>query len=97
MLGSAPATVKEVKASYRRTLTFTAAGADAASRVAKAQSTLDGALSACALVGVDPDNVATVGNLRAALVAAQDLVDTDDEAAVLTIEVMTLHKREYKN
>ena len=96
MLGSAPATVKEVKASYRRTLTFTAAGADAASRVAKAQSTLDGALSACALVGVDPDNVATVGNLRAALVEAQSLVDTDDAAAVLTIERMTLHKRGYK-
>jgi hypothetical protein len=96
MLGAVPATVKAVKASSRRVLTFSAAGADAASQVAKAQSTLDGALSACALVGVDPDNVATVGNLRAALVAAQDLVDTDDEAAVLTIEVMTLHKRGYK-
>jgi hypothetical protein len=96
MLGAVPATVKAVKASSRRVLTFSAAGADAASQVAKAQSTLDGALSACVLVGVDPDNVATVGNLRAALVAAQDLVDTDDEAAVLTIEVMTLHKRGYK-
>ena len=93
---NAPATVKAVKASNRRTLTFSAAGADAASRVAKAQSTLDGALSACALVGVDPDNVATVGNLRAALVEAQSLVDTDDAAAVLTIERMTLHKRGYK-
>jgi hypothetical protein len=96
MLGNVPATVKAVKASRRRVLTFSAAGADAASQVAKAQSTLDGALSACALVGVDPDNVATVGDLRAALVAAQDLVDTDDAAAVLTIEVMTLHKRGYK-
>ena len=96
MLGNVPATVKAVKASRRRVLTFTAAGADAASQVSKAQSTLDGALSACALVGVDPDNVATVGNLRAALVAAQALVDTDDAAAVLTIEVMTLHKRGYK-
>ena len=96
MLGGVPATVKEVKASYRRELTFTAAGADAASRVAKAQSTLDGALSACALVGVDPDNVATVGNLRHALIEAQSLVDTDEAAAVLTIERMTLHKRGYK-
>jgi len=94
---NAPATVKAVKASCRRVLTFTAAGADAASRVAKAQSTLDGALSACALVGVDPDNVATVGNLRHALIEAQSLVDTDEAAAVLTIEVMTLHKRGYKN
>ena len=96
MLGGVPATVKEVKASYRRTLAFTAAGADAASRVTKAQGMLDGALSACALVGVDPDNVATVGNLRAALIDAQSLVDTDDAAAVLTIERMTLHKRGYK-
>ena len=94
---NAPATVKAVKASSRRVLTFSATGADAASRVAKAQSTLDGALSACALVGVDPDNVATVGNLRAALIEAQALVDTDEAAAVLTIEVMTLHKRGYKN
>ena len=91
-----PATVKAVKASRRAVLTFSAAGADAASQVTKAQSTLDGALSACALVGVDPDNVATVGNLRHALIEAQSLVDTDEAAAVLTIEVMTLHKRGYK-
>jgi O-antigen ligase len=92
-----PATVKAVKASNRAVLTFSAAGADAASQVTKAQSLLDGALSACALVGVDPENVATVGNLRAALVAAQALVDTDAEAARLSITAMTLHKRGYKN
>jgi len=97
MLGAVPATNKTVKASSRRVLTFSAAGADAASQVTKAQSLLDGALSACALVGVDPENVATVGNLRAALVAAQALVDTDAEAASLSITAMTLHKRGYKN
>jgi len=97
MLGSVPATNKAVKSSRRRVLTFTAAGADVASQVAKAQSTLDGALSACALVGVDPANVAKVGNLRAALLDAQSLVDTDAATAVLTIEVMPLHKRGYKN
>ena len=97
MLGSVPATNKAVKASRRRVLTFTAAGADVASQVAKAQSTLDGALSACALVGVDPANVATVGNLRAALIEAQSLVDTDAATATLTIEVMPLHERGYKN
>ena len=96
MLGSVPATVKAVKASRRRVLTFSAAGADAASRVAKAQSTLDGALSACALVGVDPANVATVGNLRAALLEAQGLVDTDAAAVELSITSMVLHKRGYK-
>ena len=94
--GQVPATNKAVKASYARVLTFTAAGADAASQVAAAQSKLDGALSACALVGVDPANVATVGNLRHALIEAQSLVDSDDEAAVLTIQRMTLHKRGYK-
>ena len=94
--GQVPATNKAVKASYARVLTFTAAGADAASQVAAAQSKLDGALSACALVGVDPANVATVGNLRASLIEAQALVDSDDEAAVLTIQRMTLHKRGYK-
>ena len=92
-----PATVKAVKASSRRVINFTAAGADAASQVTKAQSLLDGALSACALVGVDPRSVATVGNLRAALVAAQALVDTDIEAVELSITAMTLHKRGYKN
>ena len=97
MLGSVPATNKTVKASCRRVLEFTAAGADAASQVAAAQSKLDGALSACALVGVDPANVATVGNLRAALIEAQSLVDTDADAVVLTIQRMTLHKRGYKN
>jgi hypothetical protein len=96
MLGAIPATNKAVKASSRRVLSFSAAGADAASQVAAAQSKLDGALSACALVGVDPANVATVGNLRAALSAAQDLVDTDADAVVLTIERLTLHKRGYK-
>ena len=97
MLGSVPATNKAVKASSRRVLTFSAAGADAASQVAAAQSKLDGALSACALVGVDPANVATVGNLRAALLAAQGLVDTDADAVELSITRMTLHKRGYKN
>ncbi len=72
--GLVPATNKAVKASYARVLRFEAAGADAASRVAAAQSKLDGALSACALVGVDPANVATVGNLRAAVIAAQEAV-----------------------
>ena len=93
---STPATVKAVKASSRRVINFTAAGADAASQVTAAQSKLEGALSACALVGVDPANVATVGVLREALATAQGLVDTDIEAVELRIERLTLHKRGYK-
>ena len=96
MLGTIPATNKAVKGSTARVLTFNAAGADAASQVAAAQSKLDGALSACRLVGVDPANVATVGTLREALLTAQALVDSDDSAAELSITAMTLNKRGYK-
>ena len=95
MLGGAPATMKAVKGAYRRTLEFTASGADAASQVAAAQSKLDGAIAACALVGVDPANVAKVQELRAAVESAQ-LLAADEVASVeLTITAMTLHKRGY--
>ena len=97
MLGTIPATNKAVKGSTARVLTFNAAGADAASQVAAAQSKLDGALSACRLVGVDPANVATVGVLRDALLSAQALVDVDIDAIKLTITAMKLNKRGYKN
>ena len=96
MLAGAPATASDVKASYRRTLDFTAAGADGASRVAAAQSALDGALQACQLVGVDPNNVSKVAELQVALDSARMLVDAPADAVVLTIERMTLHKRGYK-
>jgi hypothetical protein len=66
-----------------------------ADNVVAAQSKLDGALSACALVGVDPDNVATVGNLRAALVHAQEEVVSSDDCAVITIEIKPLYKRKH--
>jgi hypothetical protein len=96
MLAGAPATASDVKASYRRTLDFTAAGADGASRVAAAQSALDGALQACELVGVDPNNVSKVAELQVELDNARMLVDAPADAVVLTIERMTLHKRGYK-
>jgi len=94
--GLVPATNKAVKAA-RGVLRFEAAGADAASQVAAAQSKLDGALSACELVGVDPANVATVANLQHALLTAQALVGTDDAAASFIIRPVALHKRGYKN
>ena len=96
MLAGAPATVKAVKASCRRTLDFTVSGADAASQVAAAQSKLDGAIAACALVGVDPDNVAKVAELRAAVDSAQLLAaDASADSVELSITAMTLHKRGY--
>ena len=96
MLAGAPATASDVKASYRRTLDFTAAGADGASRVAAAQSALDGALQACQLVGVDPANVSKVAELQVELDNARMLVDAPADAVELTITRMTLHKRGYK-
>jgi len=97
MFAGAPATSKAVKASSRRVLTFTASGADAASQVAAAQSKLDGAIAACALVGVDPSNVAKVTELRAAVEAAQLLTADAVESVALSIERLHLHKRGYKN
>ena len=96
MFGNVPATNKAVKASSRRVLSFTAAGADAASVVAGIASKLDGAISACASLGVDPANVAKVATLQTELEAAQALVGTEDNSASFTITVTPLHKRGYK-
>ena len=96
MFGNVPATNKAVKASSRRVLSFTAAGADAASVVAGIASKLDGAISACASLGVDPANVAKVATLQTELEAAQALVGTEDYSASFTITVTPLHKRGYK-
>ena len=93
--GPVPATNKAVKASNARRLCFSATGADAASVVAGVQSKLDGALSACAAIGVDPANVAKVAELATALEAAQALVGTADNAATFEILVTPLHKRGY--
>jgi hypothetical protein len=96
MFGAVPATNKAVKASHRRVLDFTAAGADAAAVVAATASKLDGAISACASLGVDPSNVAKVAELQTALEAAQALVGTEVDSVSFTITVAPLHKRGYK-
>ena len=95
--GLVPATNKAVKASRARVLRFSAAGADAASVVAGIQSKLDGALSACALVGIDPANVGKVGDLRTELLTAQANIGAEAASVALTIEALVLHKRGYKN
>ena len=63
--GLVPATNKVVKERNftNRVLRFTATDATGAKLVSDAQSKLDGALQACELVGIDPDNVAKVSNL----------------------------------
>jgi len=92
--GLVPATNKAVKAE-RGTLRFVATGADAASTVAAIQSQLDGALSACALVGIDPANVAKVTDLGALLATAQANVGAEDDSVTFKIVPVTLHKRKH--
>ena len=97
--GLVPATNKAVKDRNftNRVLRFSATDATGAKLVADAQSKLDGALQACALVGVDPDNVATVGNLRAAVIELQGNLDNSSLANVVTFElaILPLNKRKH--
>ena len=97
--GLTPATNKAVKDRNwsGRTLRFSATDAIGANLVSAAQSKLDGALQACALVGVDPSNVATVGNLRARVVELQGELDNSnlDEVVTFAIAILPLHKRKH--
>jgi len=97
--GLTPATNKAVKDRNftGRTLRFSATDAIGANLVAAAQSKLDGALQACALVGVDPSNVATVGNLRARIVELQDNLDNSnlDEVVTFALAILPLNKRKH--
>ena len=90
-----PATIGNVKRSYARNLRFVASNADAASVVDGIQSKLKGALQACALVGIDPSNVAKVADLRAELETAQLSIGSLDDATEFNIEVLPLHKRKH--
>ena len=94
MLGGVPATNKVVKAKFalRSAATFTVAG-DGADAVAALQSKLDGAIQACVGLGIDPDNVAKVGELRESLALAIESVDTDDAGLVIEVRELVLHKR----
>ena len=72
--------------------TFTVAG-DGADEVASIQSKLDGAIQACVGLGIDPDNVAKVGELREALELARASVATDDDSLTIEVRELVLHKR----
>jgi hypothetical protein len=95
MLDGKPATNKVVKAAYSNTLRLTATNADAAATVAKIQSTLDGAIQACKLVGIDPRNVAKVAELQENLELAQANVGAIDNSVDFTITRVVLHKRKH--
>ena len=94
MLDGVPATNKVVKAKFavRSFGEFTVAG-DGADAVASLQSKLDGAIQACVSLGIDPDNVGKVNELRAELGKAIDSVDTDDAGLVIEVRELVLHKR----
>ena len=94
MLRGVPATNKVVKARFAVSSfgEFTVAG-DGADAVASIQSKLDGAIRACDGLGIDPNNVAKVGELRESLALAIDSVDTDDAGLVIEVRELVLHKR----
>ena len=94
MLRGVPATNQVVKGNFavRSFGEFTVAG-DGADAVAALQSKLDGAIQACVGLGIDPDNVAKVGELRAELAQAVESVDTDDKGLVIEVRELVLHKR----
>ena len=94
MLGGVPATNRAVKAHFALSAfgDFTVAG-EGADAVAALQSKLDGAIQACAALGIDPDNVGKVNELRAELGAAIESVDTDDAGLAIEVRELVLHKR----
>ena len=98
MLGGVPASNKVVKAHFARSGrgVFTVAG-EGADAVASIQSKIDGAVKACAALGIDPDNVAKVGELRADLATAMASVSTDDDSLTIEVRELVLHKRRKSN
>ena len=94
MVGGVPASNKVVKAHFARSGrgVFTVAG-EGADAVASIQSKIDGAVKACAALGIDPDNVAKVGELRESLAVAMASVSTDDDSLTIEVRELVLHKR----
>ena len=92
-----PASNKNVKAMDARDgLRFTAGSADNAARITALESQLDGAVKACALIGVDPASVAKVQDLGAQLM---DLRNASTDAAggiTITLQARPLHARKRK-
>ena len=98
MCGNVPATNRAVKAvsGPGAVFRFTVAG-EGADAVASIQSKIDGAVKACAALGIDPDNVAKVSDLRADLVTAMASVMTDDDSLEIEVRELVLHKRRKSN
>ena len=65
--------------------------------MAALQSKISGAVKACAALGIEPDNVAKVGELRRDLAAAMASVMTDDDSLEIEVRELVLHKRRKSN
>lgn len=97
--GSVPATTKLAK-DGRFDMSFSAGSADVAASVGGIQSKLEGAMAACLALGIDPSNVAKVGELRDELAVATEAAASSgaagDDNATFRIVCVQLHKRGYK-
>jgi len=95
--GNVPATTKLVK-SGGLFMSFRAGSADNAASVGSIQSKLEGAISACRALGIDPNNVAKVGELKDELAMATEAAasNEDDSGVTFQLYATTLHKRGYK-
>ena len=95
--GNVPATTKLVKAG-NGFMYFSAGSADNAASVGGIQSKLEGAISACRALGIDPNNVAKVGELKDELAMATEAAasNEDDDGVTFQLRATILHKRGYK-
>ena len=89
-----PATNRAVKALYARDgMRFTAGSADNAARITAVQSQLDGAIQACALIGVDPANVGKVQDLSDELMSLRNASADAAGGITITLIARPLHAR----
>tara|TARA_R110002072_G_scaffold101565_1_gene223636 strand:- start:659 stop:1195 length:537 start_codon:yes stop_codon:yes gene_type:complete len=93
--GLVPESTTAVRARADLTLPcrFRAVDSDAAGRGAKIRSDLDGCLKGAALLGVDPESVAKIHELRADLEAETANVAAEADTVGYSLTVMRLHKR----
>ena len=83
--------VKSLNASHG--MRFTAGNADNASQITALQSKLDGAIQACALIGVDPSNVAKVQDLSTQLMDLRNASADETGGITITLRARPLHAR----
>tara|TARA_R110002012_G_C11477796_1_gene594673 strand:+ start:275 stop:715 length:441 start_codon:yes stop_codon:yes gene_type:complete len=89
-----PATNRNVKALEARDgMRFTAGSADNASSITALESQLAGAVKACALIGVDPRNVAKVQEISSELMDLRNASSDEAGGITITLQARPLHAR----